>query len=198
MIRLLSLRKRYCQGFTLVELLVVISILAILAIISIVAFTNIQKGARDAKRRGDIQAISTALELYKSVNGSYPKLCSPSPCTGGAISIEANWDCSDGRTECLKKYLVTDNNLMQELPKDPKNSGTWATGKFYKYHSDGSFYQVAASLENVPGTGNFTYNCATSACSNAPGCINQAGAHMSVSDCTYDKTRGGFGYDSQQ
>ncbi|MBU1000240.1 prepilin-type N-terminal cleavage/methylation domain-containing protein, partial [Patescibacteria group bacterium] len=46
------------KGFTLVELLVVISIIAILSVIGIVVFTGVQKGARDAKRKADINAIA--------------------------------------------------------------------------------------------------------------------------------------------
>lgn len=51
------------RGFTLIELLVVISIIAILSVIGITVFTGVQKGARDARRRSDIKAIATALEI---------------------------------------------------------------------------------------------------------------------------------------
>jgi len=51
------------RGFTLIELLVVISIIAILAVIGATIFSGVQSGARDAKRRGDINAIASALEV---------------------------------------------------------------------------------------------------------------------------------------
>lgn len=50
------------KGFTLVELLVVITIIAVLSVIGITVFTGFQKNARDAKRRGDIEAISKGFE----------------------------------------------------------------------------------------------------------------------------------------
>lgn len=168
---------RPVQGFTLVELLVVISIIAVLAVIGMVVFSGVQKGARDAKRRGDINAISKALEIFKSINGSYP--------TTKAISCESNWDT----------FATALNPYMQSLPKDPQNICDWSNGKFYKYHSNGAFYQVAASLENTSSaTGNFTYRCAISGCDDP----DPATAHNSCSTCIFDKTRGGFGYDSQQ
>ncbi len=63
------------NGFTLVELLVVISIIAILSVIGITIFSGVQKNARDARRRGDIEAISKAWEVnYSKTTPFYPKL----------------------------------------------------------------------------------------------------------------------------
>ena len=172
--------QNHQKGFTLVELLVVITIIAVLSTIGIVMYTTVQRNARDAKRIGDMQAISKALEMYKSVNGSYP--------TTSAISIASNWDT----------FAAALSPYMQSLPKDPTNSDNWTTGKFYKYHTNdtGTFYQVAASLEMVSqSTDNFTYKCDLCSVGN---CMDEAYAHQSVPECTFDKARGGFGYDSQQ
>lgn len=46
-----------------------------LATVGIVIFTNTQRGARDAKRKADIEAISKALEVgFQSDSGLYPIL----------------------------------------------------------------------------------------------------------------------------
>lgn len=58
------------QGFTLVELLVVIAILAILAVIGLATFSGIQRNARDARRREEVQSIAQALEANKTMNST--------------------------------------------------------------------------------------------------------------------------------
>ncbi len=63
------------QGFTLVELLVVIAIIAILAVIGLTVFTGLQKGARDAQRKADTEAITRALEAnYNTTTAQYRTL----------------------------------------------------------------------------------------------------------------------------
>jgi general secretion pathway protein G len=61
------------SGFTLLELLVVISIIGILIALGVAAFSTAQRKTRDARRRGDMQAAQDALEQYYAANGaSYP------------------------------------------------------------------------------------------------------------------------------
>lgn len=60
------------NGFTLVELLVVITIIAILSMVGLVAFSDAQKNARDAKRKADINAIAKALESNYTANSGTP------------------------------------------------------------------------------------------------------------------------------
>ncbi len=60
------------DGFTLVELLVVISILATLMAVLMPNFMGTRKKARDSKKVQDMQAIKNALRLYYNDNQNYP------------------------------------------------------------------------------------------------------------------------------
>ncbi|RJP46337.1 MAG: prepilin-type N-terminal cleavage/methylation domain-containing protein [Armatimonadetes bacterium] len=53
------------KGFTLVELLVVISIIAILSVIGVSVFSAAQGSARDGKRRSEITSIAKSIESSK-------------------------------------------------------------------------------------------------------------------------------------
>lgn len=53
------------KGFTLVELIVVISIIAILATAGIAIYSNAQKNARDGVRKAEITALAKSIETTK-------------------------------------------------------------------------------------------------------------------------------------
>lgn len=63
---------RMVHGFTLIELLVVITLIAILSAIGMTTYASVQKDARDARRKLDIDAIANAMEAnYDNVTGKY-------------------------------------------------------------------------------------------------------------------------------
>jgi prepilin-type N-terminal cleavage/methylation domain-containing protein len=65
------------NGFTLLELLVVIGIIGILVALATVSYSATQKSGRDTRRKQDIVAVQNALEQYYSDpenHFSYPDL----------------------------------------------------------------------------------------------------------------------------
>ncbi len=59
------------SAFTLIELLIVVAIIGILAAIAVPNFLNAQVRAKVARVRGDVKALSSALEMYRLDNNSY-------------------------------------------------------------------------------------------------------------------------------
>ena len=60
------------NGFTLIELLVVIAIIAILAAIIFPVYATARKSAYKSSDLSNMNALRTALQLYKADNGAYP------------------------------------------------------------------------------------------------------------------------------
>ena len=88
------------QGFTIVELLIVIIVIGILATLVLVTFTGIQQQARNTQRTTDIKAIASHLETYNAKNGRYP------------MATEMNDDA----------FVLTLKGLDKESTKDPKGT----------------------------------------------------------------------------
>jgi general secretion pathway protein G len=101
--------RRSEQGFTLIELMVVIVILGILAGLIIPKIMGRPDEARAAKAKMQIESMETALKLYKLDNGNYPtteqglQALVKAPTVGG---LAKNWRPGG--------YLEKDR-----VPKDP-------------------------------------------------------------------------------
>jgi prepilin-type N-terminal cleavage/methylation domain-containing protein len=80
-----SQRNRF-DSFTLVELLIVMAVIAILTSIVLFAASGALAKAKRSRAAAEIQAISAALESYKTDNGAYP---STNAATGFAMSTSS-------------------------------------------------------------------------------------------------------------
>jgi len=139
-------------GFTLVELLVVISIIGILSSFAVVSLNNARTKARDALRKGDMAQIRTALNLYYDDNIKYP-ICGTwddgAPDFGA--TVQEGSVCYNG---VLTNALISGSKpYMGEMPKDPKNptnDPVVSNSYLYRYvsASDGSKYAIVYLLEN--------------------------------------------------
>ena len=60
------------QGFTLVELMLVVGIIALLAMIAIPSVARARQNAEDAKTQKELQSIFTAMVMFQTQNNRYP------------------------------------------------------------------------------------------------------------------------------
>lgn len=121
------IKKLGQQGFTIVELLIVIVIIGILAALVFVQFNNMQARGRDAERKADLRLIESKLAEYNADEGAYPE----------AVS-----------TESIADSLAEINGIPEDALEDPTNTDP----HIYTYESDGSTYTLTARLER-PGDG---------------------------------------------
>jgi type II secretion system protein G len=64
--------KKTSSGFTLIEVLVVISIIGILSAVVYANFTDARNEAKNRAWQTELKEIQLAIELYKAQNGMYP------------------------------------------------------------------------------------------------------------------------------
>lgn len=137
------------RAFTLVELLVVISIMAILTMVTVSQFRTARKRANDVARKGDLNAVAKALQLYFADYGIMP----------GAENGQI-------KTNVLRKWGEefkdnTNYSYMIKLPTE--NTANWPQ-YCYKTDSTQKKYALFAKLE-VTSDGECednNYSCGTS------------------------------------
>lgn len=138
--------REYESGFTLVELLVVISIIGLLSSIVLTSVNSARVKARDAKRQADLNQIYLALQLYFDDRGYLPITSSYGESNPGG------WDYSSQGQ--FLPFLQT-GGYFSSVPVDPLNNGTGdvyygGSGYAYAYYCYASENSLAlgAKLEN--------------------------------------------------
>lgn len=69
MVAKINTKQRFAQGFTIVELLIVVVVIAILAAITIVSFNGISQRTRNTARVVSAQAIMKGIAAYEAMHG---------------------------------------------------------------------------------------------------------------------------------
>ena len=129
-------------AFTLIELLIVMSIIGILAAISIFALAGARESARDGRRKSDLEAVRSAIEIYKADCDEYPPTAS---FPGAGSSLVGPVTCPPG------------NTYMEEMPGDPLG-GNYAYNRLTPVT-----YTLCSTLEDPPSPANDTTGCGSCA-----------------------------------
>jgi general secretion pathway protein G len=129
--------RRKQQGFTLLEIMLVVTIIAILMGTAIYKLAGNVEYARHTAVAADIQSLGTQLKLYESMNGFYPTTEQGLR----ALVVQPDSDPKPSRWY----------QLFKEIPKDPWHND-------YVYRCPGtknpSGYDLfSAGPDHVPDTG---------------------------------------------
>jgi prepilin-type N-terminal cleavage/methylation domain-containing protein len=145
------------NGFTLIEMLVVIAIISILTGAILLNLHSTQAKATDATRKIDMRQIKTALELYYFDHaGTYP-ITGEDPDNPEWWGVSENGGSKD--TKAPNAYIPGIEAYLAELPIDPKGIKTGWSG--YLYKSNGIDYKLlchATGPESFPSEGQPLYD----------------------------------------
>lgn len=114
--------KRNNFGFTLIELMVVMSIISLMSSIVLSALSNARAKARDGIRLQDMRTLQTAIAMYRSDNND--KL----PLEGNDTS-ENSYNFSN----FLSPLTTGSTKYIQQKISDPINNGIAIGNYFYLY-----------------------------------------------------------------
>jgi prepilin-type N-terminal cleavage/methylation domain-containing protein len=154
--------KVHQKGFTLIELIVVISIISLLSSVVLSSLNTVRAKARDSQRLSDMVQLRNALQLYYNDHGSYPRTTS-----GVGLSVVyADPGCTRSLTRPdrnIESWIpgLVEGGYISELPRDPNPKdqahGTSPAAACYMYASDGNTFILSAwaTLETGPNTSTF-------------------------------------------
>ncbi|MCK5016372.1 MAG: prepilin-type N-terminal cleavage/methylation domain-containing protein [Candidatus Peribacteraceae bacterium] len=141
------LRPKLHQGFTLIEIMIVIGIMGVLVAITINAVNPAKnfEDTQDAERYYSIKVLESAIVQYV-IDGN--KFIGLPINKEGALPICQNAITGTGCTVALGGYdlspLSEDGEYIIRLPVDPTQSGSLLSG--YYIYKDGSFIKVCSPV----------------------------------------------------
>lgn len=137
------------KGFTLIELMIVISIISLLSIAGLVIYSTVSRNGRDAKRSSDLRSIQSALEQYAADQFYYPSTIS----LGNALT-----NCTGGANGC-----VVSKTYLNSVPNDPVSGNYGFTKLVAACDNTGATkctsYCIYAKMENASNGVPVPSNC---------------------------------------
>lgn len=118
------------KGFTLIELIVVITIIAVITVAGMINYGATSRKARDSKRVADVEKIRIALEMARQIGTTYP---------------------AESATKTASVLVPT---YMSVLPTDPKTSDDYYYDRLTNYT-----YSVGVSMEDTGSTNAAAFGC---------------------------------------
>ncbi len=148
------------SGFTLIEILVVVSIIVILTLGILTVLFEARKESRDLQRVSDLQQLKLAVKLFKEARGAYASSTNATGIGAGnnPIGIGGPFDTAH-------------SPFLSKINRDPLSTGL-STGFVYVYNNNfactkaGQAVIIARQLENPTKYRNFEAVCTAATAAN--------------------------------
>lgn len=139
---------KFSKGFTVIELIVVVTIISILVSIAYVAYSGAQNRAKNAQTISAVEQWMKALQIYKARNGGFPANAS---CLGANYKYNSDNAGVSGIGQCRQDNasygILTDSTFYTAMdpyitgnPTPAMNSAVNTATSWYR----GIYYVVAA------------------------------------------------------
>ena len=131
--------KSNTHAFTLIELLIAMIIISALSLLLIGNFMSSLTKGRDSKRKGDLNQLRQAVEMFYEDRRSYPF----------EKGTEQNnlMDSSDYINSNMS-FIVSGKTYINRLPQDPNSSFKYV----YMTDAVGSYFRLFSCIENSNDT----------------------------------------------
>ena len=131
------------NGFTIVELIIVIVIIGILAGIVGVSYNGIQQNALNVRRLDEIDKVASLLALYaKQNNGVYPATTNNPVANWKTVDVRTDSNCFNGSAQ--SDWIPGIDSLPQSTPNTGSSAGVNGNPGCYLYASNGTEYVLSA------------------------------------------------------
>lgn len=130
---MINMEQKSCQGFTLIEILIVIAIIGMIVGLLLPNFNQLRQESRDQSRKTGVKALVEALELYKLKQNppSYPESIP-------GLNEGTSWVDDDGVT-----------TYLNQTPVDPLYDTNEDKFKYIYVRTSTQTYYVGVCLEDA-------------------------------------------------
>lgn len=140
-------RNQRPNGFTLLELLIVIGVIALLVVLGVILLGTSRERMRDAKRLSDLDTVRHALDEYFYNNNRYPQ--APTPVNLGTMGYRVICagtpsGFAETRTACGNGAIYLD-----PVPAPPEPAPAQEPNYVYTSPNPNTSYTIGAALEGA-------------------------------------------------